>query len=387
MRALGIDPGTGTFDLAVVDGDRVVYEASVPAARVADDPESLMRAIEASRPDVIAAPSGYGVPFSWADEVRDPARFAYEVLLLSTPEQIAKASGELGVKVYEALAFVVEQLSKANLRAAFVPSVILLRTVPAYRKYNKVDMGTADKLASALIAVHHLAKSKGLQPSEVSAVILELGFGYNSAISVLRGKVVDGIGGTYASYGPLTAGAMDLEVVVGAPSWARFDVYKGGLAEVCGLHDLREAERMYEAEEKPCASAFRAWLEGVVKDVARAFVPLGKEAGTVVLNGRYSSLRSLREALMEAMPDIEVVEGSRLPGSSITKEASQGYAAMVAHAAGGGEGLLEEVVKTAEVDSACGTVVDYIVHPAALSMRERVRRAYVESVARPKLCA
>ncbi|MFP3080462.1 MAG: hypothetical protein RXR09_02960, partial [Acidilobus sp.] len=68
-------------------------------------------------------------------------------------------------------------------------------------------------------------------------------------------------------------------------------------------------------------------------------------------------------------------------------EASQGYAAMVAHAAGGGEGLLEEVVKTAEVDSACGTVVDYIVHPAALSMRERVRRAYVESVARPKLCA
>jgi len=386
MRALGIDPGTGTFDLAVVDGERVVYEDSLPAAEVAEDPERLIRAIEASRADVIAAPSGYGVPFTWASDVRDPLRFTYEVLLLSTREQIAKASGELGVKVYEALALVVSQLVKADVRAVFVPSVILLRTVPAYRKYNKVDMGTADKLASALIAVHGLARRKGVRPSEVSAVVLELGFGYNSAISVLRGRVVDGIGGTYASFGPLTAGSLDLEVVVGAPSWSRFDVYKGGLAEVCGTYDLREAERRYEAGEEPCASAYRAWLEGVLKDVARASVPIGREAGTVVLNGRYSGLRSLREALREAMPDVEVVEGSRLPGSSVTKEASQGYAAMAAHAAGGGEGLLEEVMRVADIDSACGTVADYIVHPAAVPLRERVRRAYVESVARPKLC-
>jgi len=105
-----------------------------------------------------------------------------------------------------------------------------------------------------------------------------------------------------------------------------------------------------------------------------------------VLNGRYSGLRSLREALREAMPDVEVVEGSRLPGSSVTKEASQGYAAMAAHAAGGGEGLLEEVMRVADIDSACGTVADYVVHPAAVPLRERVRRAYVESVARPKLC-
>jgi len=118
LRALGIDPGTGTFDLAVVDGERVVHEDSLPAAEVAEDPERLVRAIEASRADVIAAPSGYGVPFAWASDVRDPLRFTYEVLLLSTREQIAKASGELGVKVYEALALVVSQLVKADVRAS-----------------------------------------------------------------------------------------------------------------------------------------------------------------------------------------------------------------------------------------------------------------------------
>ncbi len=384
MRSLGIDPGTGSFDLALVEGDRVVWERSVPTASMVSDPGVIMQAIEESGADVVAAPSGYGVPVTWADELRDPRRFAFEVLLLSTPYQLEAARGEVGVGVYEALARVVEELARSRARAVFVPSVVLLRSVPAWRKLNKVDMGTADKLAAVITGIWGLARRVG-NPEDVSGVFLELGFGYNAAVSVLKGRVVDGIGGTYSSMGPLTAGALDLEVVSGVTSWSRFDVYKGGLVELCGSPDLASAERAYLRGEGPCASAFAAWLEGVVKDVARASVPLGREAGTVVLSGRYSGLSSILNALREAGHDY-VLESPRLPGSSITKHAAQGYAAMAAAAAGDTRSLIAEVADRVGVKEACGTVVDYLVHPSAAPFRERVRRAYAETVSRPRTC-
>lgn len=384
MRSLGIDPGTGSFDLALIEGDRVVWERSIPTASVVSDPGVIVRAIGESGADVVAAPSGYGVPVTWSDELRDPRRFAYEVLLLSTPSQLEAARGEIGVGVYDALAMVVEELARSKVRAVFVPSVILLRSIPAWRKLNKVDMGTADKLAAVITGLWGMARKLG-SPEDVSAVFVELGFGYNAAVSVLRGRVVDGVGGTYSSMGPLTAGALDLEVVSGVGSWSRFDVYKGGLVELCGAPDLAAAERAYLRGEEPCASAFAAWLEGVVKDVARASVPLGREAGTVVLSGRYSSLTSVVKALREAGYS-EVVEAPRLPGSSVTKHAAQGYAAMAAAAAGDEGSLIVEVAERVGVRDACGTVADYLVHPSAAPLRERVRRAYVETVARPRLC-
>ncbi|MGC9112362.1 DUF1464 family protein [Acidilobus sp.] len=43
-------------------------------------------------------------------------------------------------------ALVVDQLVKSKANAVFLQSAVLLRAAPAYRKYNKVDVGTADKL-------------------------------------------------------------------------------------------------------------------------------------------------------------------------------------------------------------------------------------------------
>ncbi|MGC9072228.1 MAG: DUF1464 family protein [Acidilobus sp.] len=383
MRALGVDPGTGSFDLALVEGERVVWERSIPTSIIASDPSSLIRAIEESGADVVAAPSGYGVPITWADEVRDPVRFAYEVLLLSEPQQLDRVAGEVGVGVYSALAKVVDTLVRSGVRAVFAPSVILLRSIPPLRKLNKVDMGTADKLAATIVGIWGLASKVG-GADDVNGVFMELGFGYNAAMSVLGGRLVDGIGGTYATMGPLTAGAVDLEVVTGVGEWFRFDVYKGGLVELCGTPDLALAERAYLSGEEPCASAFSAWLEGIVKDVARASVPLGRRAGLVVLSGRYSGLASVRRALAEAGYD--VLEAPRLPGSAITKQAAHGYAAMALAAAGDEGALLAEVAGRVGVRDACGTVVDHLVHPSAKAFRERVRRAYLETVTRPRLC-
>ena len=141
MRALGIDPGTRSFDLAVIEDKSVVWEKSIDTLRVAEDPGSLIKAIEAAGDvDIIAGPSGYGVPVTFNHEIIDPRRFALEVLLLTREEdlKIGVDRGEIGIRVYEAITKVVIELNKRALPVCYIPSCILLPTIPSYRKVNKV---------------------------------------------------------------------------------------------------------------------------------------------------------------------------------------------------------------------------------------------------------
>ena len=63
VKGLGIDPGTMSFDIAVVENDRVVWEKSISTIEVAKNPSVLVKGVEeAGKVDVIAGPSGYGTP-------------------------------------------------------------------------------------------------------------------------------------------------------------------------------------------------------------------------------------------------------------------------------------------------------------------------------------
>ncbi len=62
MRILGIDPGTVSFDLCLLDDDRVTFEDSIPSSVVAEKPEELALKCLSLKPEVIIAPSGYGLP-------------------------------------------------------------------------------------------------------------------------------------------------------------------------------------------------------------------------------------------------------------------------------------------------------------------------------------
>jgi len=385
VRVLGVDPGTRSFDVVLVEGGRVVSEVSVGTEEVARDPGVLLRAIEELEPDYVVGPSGYGVPVTRGDEVLNPRRFAIEVLLLSTEEQVEEGArlGEPGVWVYEALARVVENLvGRLGSRVLFIPAVVHLRTVPRYRKLNRVDMGTADKLAAAALAVHTYSLREGVDYPRVNAVVAEVGYGYSAALAIESGRVVDGIGGTVASAGTLTAGALDLEVVAQVGSWSRWDVLRGGVFHSAGVYELEPLARAFERGEESHASLFKALVEGVAKDVARALVSAPR-AEVVLLSGRYGRDPVLRRLLQELLRDLEVRPVEPLRGASRSKEAAQGYAAV-------GEGLLggyfRELVQHLEVGEACGTAVNYLTHPRAAGLRERVLRSYVETVRAPKLC-
>ncbi len=385
MRVLGVDPGTKTFDVVAIENGVVKAEKSIDTTTIAKNPEVLISAIEACEADFIVAPSGYGVPVTRGDEVLDPRRFAIEVLLLSTEDDIRRGveAGEVGIWVYDALAKVVDYLVKRfSDRVLFLPSVILLPTVPAYRKLNKVDMGTVDKLAATFVATHSYSQREGVDYSNVNIVVAELGFGYNAVVAVNKGKIVDGIGGTCASVGTLTAGSLDLEVVVRVERWDRWDVFHGGLFHYVNTFDMSDLAKAFERGEEPLASAFRGFIEAVAKDIMRALVT-NPRAEAVMLTGRHSRLGLVKKLLQDLLKDVELLYVDPIKGAQMSKEAAQGYAAIGEGIVGG---VFRDLVKHMEIEKACGTVADYLVHEKLRKFREWIQSTYKALVTHPKLC-
>ena len=131
-----------------------------------------------------------------------------------------------------------------------------LDTVPAHRKLNRIDLGTADKLAVAALAIQQRHERTGRPLEEISLIVLELGGAFTAAIAVHRGQVVDGLGGTSGPIGWKAAGALDGEVVylAGGPIDKAF-LFQGGVETV--------------AQSGPGGrlNAIEAYLEGAAKAV------------------------------------------------------------------------------------------------------------------------
>ncbi|ABM80621.1 DUF1464 family protein [Hyperthermus butylicus] len=374
-RALGVDPGTGSFDLVVVDGEHVVWEKSIPTAEVARNPRVLVEAIREAGPvDIIAGPSGYGTPVVCNEDIVDPEQFALEILLLTPREQLRAGleKGHVGIAVYKALADVVVELWRERLPVCYIPGVVHLPTVPRWRKLNKIDMGTADKMAVTVLAVYDYARTHGVDYSEATFILVEMGYGYNAVIAVENGKIVDGLGGTLVSPGFLTIGAVDAEVAVAGGCWERSDVFEGGVASICGTAELDRALAM----SGRCKEAFQALYEGVEKSV-RAMLASVKPR-EIIVSGRLTRIREVYEEVSRRLEKIAPVRRlGFLEGARNAKEAGQGYAIV-------GEGLVggvfSRLVRHMGIPEARGTVMDWIVHPRLRKARARLRRAYLETV-------
>ncbi|HIE18215.1 TPA: DUF1464 domain-containing protein [Candidatus Bathyarchaeota archaeon] len=385
MRALGIDPGTRSFDLAVIDGERVVWEDSIDTTTVAERPESLVKAIEAAgRVDVIAGPSGYGVPVTFNRDIVDPYRFALEVLLLTREEDLKSGIelGELGIRVYEALTKVAVELWRRGLPVCYIPSCILLPTIPPHRKVNKLDMGTADKMAIAVLGVFDQSTRYEINYGEVSFILVELGFGYNAAIAVKKGMIIDSLGGTLVQTGFLTMGPIDGEIAVMGREWIRSDVFHGGVADICGTLSMDDALSRYGQGKEPYVSAVESMLEGIEKSV-RILTSSIENPKEILLSGRNSRHPKFRKLVQERLGRIAPVRTlGMLPGARISKEAAQGYA-MIGEGIVGGE--FNRLIKHMRITDARGTVLNWVFHPRLKDAKENLIRTYVKSVKNPKL--
>src|SRR6266568_4497438 len=71
-RVIGIDPGTVSIDLCGLEDGTVFLDRSFPTAAALSDPDAFLAVLTDAGPiDLIAGPSGYGLPLTRAREATE----------------------------------------------------------------------------------------------------------------------------------------------------------------------------------------------------------------------------------------------------------------------------------------------------------------------------
>src|SRR2546429_1922902 len=195
-RVIGIDPGTVSIDLCGLEDGRLFLDRSIPTSDALADPARFVRLLEDAGPvDLVAGPSGYGLPLTRA---RDATDGDLRLALLGPPGE-ASGIGGLGA--------LLRALARSRLPVVLTPGVVHLPTVPAHRKVNRVAMVTADKVCAVSLAVVDQARRLGRPLSATAFVLLELGGAFTAAVAVAGGRIVDGAGGAAGAVGVPGGGA------------------------------------------------------------------------------------------------------------------------------------------------------------------------------------
>jgi predicted butyrate kinase (DUF1464 family) len=365
MRVLGIDPGTKSMDLCLLERGEIAGEASVETKDAAANPGILIEKINELGPlDVIVVPSGYGVEVMSMEQIPKGLleEWYYTFVLATTKEEIEEgvAKGVVGANIYLAMVKFAKELYEFRAKKIMIPGVINLQTVPLHRKLNRIDLGTADKLSVATLGIHEVAEEFGIEYSKVSYIHVELGFGYNAVMGIENGKIVDGIGGSMTP-GPgfLTAGALDLEVAQAVGFFDKKDVFTTGCASIAGV---MTPEELLEKSEKDLKGklCLEAFIEGICKAVHQMHYVV-QNPKIILLSGRISRLERVKKELKKRLDKIAEIRTMRgLDGAKLVKETAQGYSVLGDGLSGG---KFSGLVRHAEIDMAKGSALDYILIP------------------------
>jgi predicted butyrate kinase (DUF1464 family) len=333
-RVIGIDPGTISIDLCGLADGNVWLDRTVPTRDALADPAAFIALLtEQGVPDLIAGPSGYGLPLIKAQEVTE----ADLRLALLSADGEAGGIGGLGA--------LMRLLSRSSLPIIFTPGVIHLATVPAHRKLNRVDLGTADKVgvtALAIWAARRLGGSASVAepPSRVAAepsfILLELGGAFSAAIAVEQGAIVDGIGGTSGPMGWQSSGGWDGEVAFLAGSVTKELLFRGG------------------ATADPVLG-YEAYIESACKAVLSLTASV-VQPERIFLSGRHatdSTIRSELERRLGAIAPLTDLRGF----AQVAKQGAQG-AALIADGLAGGE--CRRLVEGMRLQESSGSVLDWL---------------------------
>ncbi len=341
MRVIGIDPGTGSFDFFGMDGDEVIMDTTVPVPEVARNPNVLVDTTRSAFPlDMIVGPSGYGLPPTPIKDITE------RELSLMVPD-------DKSIPLYDGIRMVIRLMQKEDFPVYFTPGVIHLPTVPAYRKANKMDMGTADKVCCIALAIKDQAELYGLDYGATSFILTEIGYAFNAVIAVEGGKIVDGLGGTSGGPGFITLGSMDSELAIRLGSFPGTVLFTGGAKDASGKDDLTPEDMAREPHKYP--AAWNMLLESVVKGVAAMTVSVEKPR-EIILSGRLTDIPEIAAALTEKLSRFGPVRKVRRT-AGVAKEAAEGAYII-------GEGLLggkyKGIADSLQLRAATGTMFDHI---------------------------
>ncbi len=257
-RVAGIDPGTVSFDLCVLQDGEPVVEQVFETGALSEDSAPLFDALARHGPyDLVYGPSGYGLPLVAAADVGE--RELSEMVLVRPDE--ARANAGVG-----GLRSLLRALAASGLPVVFGPGVIHLPSVPRWRKYNRIDLGTADKVCAAACAIVDQSTRRAVAPHETEMVLLELGGAFTAALAIDSGQIVDGMGGSSGPLGARAAGALDGELAYLLGSALRKDtLYSGGALDPLGALEMTDLEALWASPAH--AEGWTALLEAAAKAV------------------------------------------------------------------------------------------------------------------------
>ncbi len=343
-RVAGVDPGTVSFDLCVLDDGEPVLEQVFQAGTLSADSRPLLEALARHGPyDLVYGPSGYGLPLAAAADVGE--RELAEMVLVRPDETHADA----GVRGLRSL---LRALVHSGLPVVFGPGVIHLPSVPAHRKYNRIDMGTADKVCAAAYAIADQSARLGIAPHQTSMVLLELGGAFTAALAIAGGQIVDGVGGSSGPLGARAVGALDGEVAYLLAAVLRKDtLYSGGALDPAGARPMTDLDALWVSAD--LADGWAALLEAAAKAV-RALLVSVPDPREIIVSGRMARLPPLVEALGGALADVAPLL-PLVPGRA--SAAAHGGALLADALAGGRHAGLAKALRLRE---SSGTALDHL---------------------------
>jgi predicted butyrate kinase (DUF1464 family) len=352
LRALGVDPGTKNFDICCIEDDaaHVILDESISTDIVAEDSTYVLKIIKNVEPDVILGPSGYGLEF------KHITQFTVEDVALTTLDK----KGDAEIPVLLGLRKLLWMMKEDGLNAYSVPGIILLPTIPPHRKVNKIDMGTADKTCVAAMAIWDQAEEYGVSYKETSLICVEMGFGYNAAIAVENGQIIDGVGGTiFPGPGYLSPGQMDGELAYILGKISKLDLFQSGVTFIAADKVVEVDDFFANVGEERHQVALASMVEGIVKAVAMLLTVFNKQPREIILTGRLSRVNVLQRCLEKVLGEKFGIATRRTKHNFAkkSKEAAQG-AALLANGIFGGK--YADLAETLRVKEAKGTVLDYI---------------------------
>jgi predicted butyrate kinase (DUF1464 family) len=296
---VGTDPGTSSLDLLLLDDGKVAAQVRLTPEALRGDPGLLLSALRDWEPlDLVAGPSGYGLPLVPASRLTEDD---LDQMSLVRPDERGRDVGVIGFRSW------VRAFAGSGLPVVFLPGGIHLPTIPAHRKLNAVDMGTADKVAVSALALRVDADANPQGFDGATFALVELGSVFAAVLVVARGEIVDALAGTRGPIGLRSRGAWDGEAACRLSPVSKEDLFRGGLLDLGpeGPEAFRESLTRHVAGLQAITPFERIHLSGAGAerpDVAalarRALEPLGTLAMLPPLAGAWVKHAAQGSALL-----------------------------------------------------------------------------------------
>ncbi len=351
LSVLGVDPGSKSWDFFALKGDEVTLDTSVPTKEIIQEPQKVINLIRSIKNlDLMVAPSGFGLPLKDVKDITEEDIFF--TLLKFTREDQKKLLG---------LGEILRLIKAEPTKAVIVPGVKHLPTVPIYRKINKIDMGTADKLCTAVVGIRDQIETYQYKPEETNFIMVEIGYGFTAVLAIENGQIIDGIGGSNIM-GFRACGSLDGELAYLIKRVHKENIYKGGVASIAGYSDLSLKEITLLAEnDAQVKTALKAYISSVKKAVfgiSSSFLEK-KKVKEVLLAGRGAELRYIRDKVERGLSDVAPVRVMKTY-SQLAKRAAQG-ATFIANGLLGGR--FKYIINNLKIKQASGSILDNIFIP------------------------